>query len=368
MSRSTLGERSWRRSRTISNAARSSTRATAAVRIATGVSRACPAPEPSYAGRPHRRGPSRGCDGGSGVFRPGSHGGVHRRFPSRSATDDEDEHSTRHGAGDVQGFRPAPDWQRPANRSISIREIRACPVTSQPAPSGAAGTGHAAGTPELPFHQGDQPMRMKHILAAGVAVALLAASVPQTVIAQKLTITSWGGSYSMSQRKAYYEPFMKETGLTILEDEWDGSIAIIRAMVETGNYKSHVLDGSVAVAGRRLRRRAPRAHRLGCDGDVPRRLPARRLDRMRDCHHRLRHPVRIPHRRVSDRPAEVLGGFLERREVPRQTRPQSEQGAGQPRVRAHRPTACRPPTSTRCCAPRAASIAHSRRWTRSRIT
>ena len=73
-------------------------------------------------------------------------------------------------------------------------------------------------------------------------------SVPQTSIAQKLTITSWGSSYSMNQRKACYEPFMKETGLTIHEDEWDGSIAIIRALVETGNYKSHVLDGSVAVA------------------------------------------------------------------------------------------------------------------------
>lgn len=38
-------------------------------------------------------------------------------------------------------------------------------------------------------------MRMKHVLAAGAAVALLVgASVPRTVIAQKLTITSWGGS------------------------------------------------------------------------------------------------------------------------------------------------------------------------------
>ena len=89
---------------------------------------------------------------------------------------------------------------------------------------------------------------IKRTLAATAAASMLAAAAPQTSIAQQLTITSWGGSYSMSQRKAYYEPFMKETGLTILEDEWDGSIAIIRAMVETGNYKSHVLDGSVAVA------------------------------------------------------------------------------------------------------------------------
>ena len=81
-------------------------------------------------------------------------------------------------------------------------------------------------------------------LAGAAAAGLLAASVPQMSIAQEITVVSWGGSYSMSQRKAYYEPFMKETGLTILEDEWDGSIAIIRAGVETGNYKAHVYDGS----------------------------------------------------------------------------------------------------------------------------
>ena len=73
-------------------------------------------------------------------------------------------------------------------------------------------------------------------LAATAAVAMLAVAMPRTSIAQNLTIVSWGGSYSMSQRKAYYESFMKETGLTILEDEWDGSIAIVRAAVETGNY------------------------------------------------------------------------------------------------------------------------------------
>ena len=77
----------------------------------------------------------------------------------------------------------------------------------------------------------------KRTLAATAAAALLAAAVPHASLAQQLTITSWGGSYSMSQRNAYYEPFMKETGLTILEDEWDGSIALIRAMVETATTR-----------------------------------------------------------------------------------------------------------------------------------
>ncbi|MDH3692121.1 MAG: ABC transporter substrate-binding protein [Gammaproteobacteria bacterium] len=91
-------------------------------------------------------------------------------------------------------------------------------------------------------------MRLRTILAAGAGLAMLGFSAPKAVLAETVTATSWGGSYSMSQRKAYYEPFMKETGHTVLEDEWDGSIAMVRAMVDTGNYKTHVIDGSVAAA------------------------------------------------------------------------------------------------------------------------
>ena len=69
--------------------------------------------------------------------------------------------------------------------------------------------------------------------------------------ADSLTIVSWGGSYSASQRKAYYEPFMAETRKTVLEDEWGGDIAMIRAMVQTGKYTAHLIDAvpDVALAG-----------------------------------------------------------------------------------------------------------------------
>ena len=76
----------------------------------------------------------------------------------------------------------------------------------------------------------------------GTSVAILGLCASSVVYAGTLTATSWGGSYSMSQRKAYYEPFMKETGHVVLEDEWDGNIATIRAQVDTGNYKTHVID------------------------------------------------------------------------------------------------------------------------------
>jgi putative spermidine/putrescine transport system substrate-binding protein len=75
-------------------------------------------------------------------------------------------------------------------------------------------------------------------LLVGAAAALLSASV----LADTLTVASWGGAYSMSQRKAFYEPFMKETGHVVLEDEWTGELSLIRAMVDTNNYKWDVLD------------------------------------------------------------------------------------------------------------------------------
>ena len=85
-------------------------------------------------------------------------------------------------------------------------------------------------------------MRIKTLAAVTAGAAMLAMSAPQTTIAETLTVTSWGGSYSMSQRKALHEPFMKQTGHVVLEDEWDGSLSLIRAMVETGNYKTHLID------------------------------------------------------------------------------------------------------------------------------
>ena len=94
----------------------------------------------------------------------------------------------------------------------------------------------------------EKSMKVKTLTALAASLTLLAAGAPGVAFAGTITVTSWGGSYSASQRKAYYEPFMKETGHTVLEDEWDGSLALIRAMVETNNYKSHVIDGSVTAA------------------------------------------------------------------------------------------------------------------------
>ena len=87
----------------------------------------------------------------------------------------------------------------------------------------------------------------KYSIMALAGAAILGVAKPAPSYAQeKITITSWGGAYSASQRKAYYEPFTKEFGITVLEDEWDGSMSKVRAMVDTGNYVTHVIDAETS--------------------------------------------------------------------------------------------------------------------------
>lgn len=63
----------------------------------------------------------------------------------------------------------------------------------------------------------------------------------------ELTVTSWGGSYSESQRKAYYEPYMA-LGNKITEAEYNGEVAKIKAMVEANAITWDVIDVDTATA------------------------------------------------------------------------------------------------------------------------
>lgn len=69
---------------------------------------------------------------------------------------------------------------------------------------------------------------------AGTAITLVA-SAP--VLADSLTVVSWGGAYTRSQVKAYQEPFVKKTGIKINSEDYNGGIAQIKAQVESNNVK-----------------------------------------------------------------------------------------------------------------------------------
>src|SRR6476469_6388894 len=74
------------------------------------------------------------------------------------------------------------------------------------------------------------------------AVCLLAAFATPSLAADSVTVVSWVGAYQDSVRKAFFEPFMKESGDKIVEEEFNGEIAKQRAMVESGNVTWDVVE------------------------------------------------------------------------------------------------------------------------------
>jgi len=59
---------------------------------------------------------------------------------------------------------------------------------------------------------------------------------------ETLTIVSWGGAYTASQKAAFFEPFTKATGTTINTEDYNGGLGEIRAQVESGNVTWDVVD------------------------------------------------------------------------------------------------------------------------------
>ena len=83
-------------------------------------------------------------------------------------------------------------------------------------------------------------MKMMKSMLVVSALSLTAGSV----LAQEMTIVSWGGAYSKSQLKAYHEPYMeKNPGITIINDDSSAeAVAKLRAMNEAGNITWDVVD------------------------------------------------------------------------------------------------------------------------------
>ena len=79
------------------------------------------------------------------------------------------------------------------------------------------------------------------MLMAGVAAIALSAAKPAAAEDQ-LTVVSWGGAYQESQREAFMKPFQKDTGTKITEEEYNGEIAKIRAMVQSNSVTWDVID------------------------------------------------------------------------------------------------------------------------------
>ncbi|MEM0907638.1 MAG: ABC transporter substrate-binding protein [Pseudomonadota bacterium] len=89
---------------------------------------------------------------------------------------------------------------------------------------------------------------LKSVLLGSV---LSIAMVGSAIAEDTLTVVSWGGAYSTSQREAYHKPFTEKTGVKILEeDKSNQALAGIRSQVEAGNVTWNVVDMLQADAAR----------------------------------------------------------------------------------------------------------------------
>lgn len=91
-------------------------------------------------------------------------------------------------------------------------------------------------------------MTIKNLVLGASVLALSTGAA----MAEDLTIVSWGGAYSASQQAAYHDPYMANTGNSIVNDESSGdAVAKLRAMDEAGNVTWDLVD-VVAADGMRL--------------------------------------------------------------------------------------------------------------------
>ncbi|WP_404385895.1 extracellular solute-binding protein [Caenispirillum salinarum] len=79
-------------------------------------------------------------------------------------------------------------------------------------------------------------------VAAG-AVTAVAFGATTAANAETLNIVSWGGAYTMSQQKAYHEPWMEKTGDEIINiDKSGNALSGLRAQTMAGNVTWDLVD------------------------------------------------------------------------------------------------------------------------------
>ena len=87
-------------------------------------------------------------------------------------------------------------------------------------------------------------MKLTTSLIASGALALSAgAAFAEGPMADEITIVSWGGAYSASQKAAYHDPYIAANGISIINDESSNeAVAKMRAMFEAGNVTWDLVD------------------------------------------------------------------------------------------------------------------------------
>jgi putative spermidine/putrescine transport system substrate-binding protein len=87
-------------------------------------------------------------------------------------------------------------------------------------------------------------------LYLAVAGATLGVAAATTAQADSLTVVSWGGAYTNSQVQAYHKPWIKQTGIKINSEDYNGGLAQVKAQVESNNVTWDLVDVELSDAVR----------------------------------------------------------------------------------------------------------------------
>ena len=73
-------------------------------------------------------------------------------------------------------------------------------------------------------------------------LAIMLCLPAKALLAQAITVVSFGGSYARASQEAYHKPFTEETGIEIRLEDYNGGLAQIRAQVDAGAVHWDVVD------------------------------------------------------------------------------------------------------------------------------
>lgn len=74
------------------------------------------------------------------------------------------------------------------------------------------------------------------------AVAAVATAFAGQAMARDLAVVSFGGANKEAQVAAFYQPFEKATGQKVVGVDYNGEVAKVKAMVETGKVTWDVVE------------------------------------------------------------------------------------------------------------------------------
>ena len=90
-------------------------------------------------------------------------------------------------------------------------------------------------------------MSSRKRFGSAIAGATMLIAVTGSAMAEDMVFVSWGGAYQDAIREAWIKPFMKESGINVLE-ETEPETAKVKAMVDTGSVTWDVVtDGGLGL-------------------------------------------------------------------------------------------------------------------------